>query len=167
MDIKKYLAKPDYDIQAVIETINNNKDGLALVVDDTGRLIGSITDGDIRRYMLSGRPLDKPCANVMHTNPVTAQHTASRKEIINLIKHHRIRNSPLMDEEGRPLQVINFTELINGKEDEHIAVIMAGGEGKRRREACGDRADERDGEGGWGAHRYPKRPGTDRDGKRG
>jgi dTDP-glucose pyrophosphorylase len=133
MDIKNYLAKSDYDIQKVIETINNNKDGIALVVDENGRLIGSITDGDIRRYMLGGQALDQPCADVMHRNPVTVPQGASRKEIIELIKQHRIRNIPQVDDHGCPVRVVNFTDLINGKEAEYTAVIMAGGEGKRLR----------------------------------
>jgi dTDP-glucose pyrophosphorylase len=133
MDIKNYLAESDYDIQKVIETINNNKDGIALVVDGDGRLIGSITDGDIRRYMLGGHALDQPCENVMHRNPVTVAQGASRREIVRLVKQHRIRNIPQVDDQGRPVRVVNFTELINGREAEYTAVIMAGGEGKRLR----------------------------------
>ena len=55
MDISKYLARPTDTIQDVIRLIEKNKDGIALVVSENGQLIGSITDGDIRRYLLAGK----------------------------------------------------------------------------------------------------------------
>ena len=133
MDIRYYIVRPDDDIQRVIKVIDNNRDGIALVVNKAGSLVGTITDGDIRRFMLSGCSSDELCGNVMNDKPLTAGTSASRKELINLIKQHRIRNIPLVDKDGRPVKVVNITDLINDKEPDFIAVVMAGGEGKRLR----------------------------------
>lgn len=133
MDIKNYLVKPKDKLQKVIEVINNNKDGIVLVVDESGKLVGSITDGDIRRCMLSGHSFDKSCVEIMHDKPVTSDANASRKNLIQLIKQHRIRNIPLIDENGHPIRIVNIAELINGRETGGTALIMAGGEGRRLR----------------------------------
>jgi len=133
MDISKYLVRPEDSIQAVIKVIDNNKDGIALVVNENGILVGTITDGDIRRYMLSGCSFGEPCIKVMHDKPIVADVSARREELTDLIKKYRIRNIPLIDELGRPVKVVNFNSLMNNEELENIAVIMAGGEGLRLR----------------------------------
>jgi dTDP-glucose pyrophosphorylase len=131
MDIADYLVKSDDGIQKVIDVINRNRCGIALVVDGAGRLLGTITDGDIRRYMLSGADFQESCARVMHTKPVTAMQDATRQEVLDLIRSRRIRSLPLVDPQGRPVRLVDIHDLLVDGESEAIAVVMAGGQGKR------------------------------------
>ena len=133
MDIKRYIANPDDNIRTVIEIIDNNKDGIALIVDQNDTLIGTVTDGDIRRFILSGKSFDEPCRKVMHDRPVKAAVNTERKQLIELIQAYRIRNIPIVDENDRPVKLVNFDELMNGNTEKGISVIMAGGEGIRLR----------------------------------
>lgn len=133
MNITNYLVKSSDGIQTVMQVINNNKDGIALVVDGNDVLVGTVTDGDIRRFMLSGRSLDEPCSRVMYERPTTANVHTCKEELVRLIKTHRIRNIPIVDDHGKPVRLFNFSDLIDGADDQNCAVIMAGGEGLRLR----------------------------------
>ena len=132
-DIKKYLIRPNDTILKAIEILNNNKDDLALVINENGALIGTITDGDIRRFMLAGHSIDAPCRKVMGTQPVTAHAEASKDNIQALLDKYRLRSIPLVDISGYPKNIIHLRDLMPHKDTELTAVIMAGGEGKRLR----------------------------------
>lgn len=131
-DIKNYCVSPDAAVRNVIEVIDKNKDCIALVVDKRGKLIGTVTDGDIRRFMLKNGSFDSPCSIIMARNPVTASADSSAKILHSLMKKHRLINLPLIDKKGYPRQVITLRDLV-ATEKSRVAVIMAGGEGKRLR----------------------------------
>ena len=133
MKIESYIVGPQENIRSVINVINQNKDGIALVVDETGKLVGTVTDGDIRRFMLSGRSIDGTCQEVMNSNPVCAKLGAVRETLVTLIRRYRIRNIPLVTDSGHPVDLFSFNELIDGKGVDTIGVIMAGGQGTRLR----------------------------------
>lgn len=133
MQINNYLVRAEQKVRTVMEVINRNKDGIALVVDDRGKLIGTVTDGDIRRFMLSGRSFEEQCKEVMYDRPVKAVAGAKRSDLIKMFNAHRIRNIPIVDEHGSPLKVVNVGELISKGNNKSYAVIMAGGEGIRLR----------------------------------
>jgi dTDP-glucose pyrophosphorylase len=133
MDINGYIVRPHDSIKDVVEVIIGNKDGIALVVDEKGGLVATITDGDIRRFMLTGADLTAPCSRVMNEKPVVAHEAVSREELIQTIKQHRIRNIPIVNSQGMPVAVINSNDLIGETQSDTVAVVMAGGEGRRLR----------------------------------
>jgi len=116
-----------------MEVIDANKQGLALIVDRTGRLVGTVTDGDIRRFILTGASIEEPVTKVMMTQPLTLPAQASPKKAIEIMKKSMVRNIPLLDSRGRPQGLINLSDVISDDETERVGVIMAGGEGKRLR----------------------------------
>src|SRR3989344_7367564 len=59
-DLQKYLVSPGSSIREVMECIDRNTKGISLVVDEDRKLIGTITDGDIRRAILAGTNLELP-----------------------------------------------------------------------------------------------------------
>ena len=132
-DISDYYVSPDTTIHRVIEVIDKNKDGIALVVDECGQLVGTVTDGDIRRFMLANRSFDEPCANIMWTKPITALTGSSMDMLRSVMNKHRIRNIPLIDESKRPTCMVRLHDLMIHEEPRQAAVIMAGGEGRRLR----------------------------------
>jgi dTDP-glucose pyrophosphorylase len=132
-NIQEYFVYVDYIIRRVIEIIDKTKDGIALVVDKKQCLIGTITDGDIRRFLLVGGSFDEPCSKVMWEKPVTAPLETPKKELQFLMDKHRLRCIPLVDEKGRPSRIVGLQELISEENPHQTAIIMAGGEGKRLR----------------------------------
>jgi dTDP-glucose pyrophosphorylase len=105
---------------------------ILLVVDDAGRLVGTVTDGDVRRGILAQRPLNGPVGDVMHATPTTRPAGTGRDEARRAMRDAKVRQLPLLDPEGRPAGLEMLDEGI-GADRPNAVVIMAGGLGQRLR----------------------------------
>lgn len=132
-DLNRICLKATASVHECIQLIEQNRQGIALIIDEDGRLIGTVTDGDIRRYILAGRALSEPTSEVMWTRPLTVTMDTPRTQIRELMHENMVRNIPILDTECRPVDLVNISDFVNGHDDEQIAFIMAGGEGKRLR----------------------------------
>ena len=133
-NIQQYNVTRDSPVRTVLETINRNRDGIALVVDEDGRLCGTLTDGDIRRYLLKNGSLDGPCSEAITQHPITARVGMSRDDLVVLFKQFRIRQLPILDENERVCDLVNMQDILPDDGDTTpTVVIMAGGQGKRLR----------------------------------
>ena len=72
-DSKKLEVSPETTILSVIEVISAGGLQIALVVDSSRRLLGTVTDGDIRRAILRGQALSEPVSRVMNSKPATGR----------------------------------------------------------------------------------------------
>jgi CBS domain-containing protein len=104
---------------------------IALVVDPDDRLIGTLTDGDIRRGILRGLNLDDTIETVYYRNPTTASTTDSKEKIIELAISRRIYQVPVVDEMGRVVRLAEIDHLIRKEKHPNTVVLMAGGMGTR------------------------------------
>jgi dTDP-glucose pyrophosphorylase/CBS domain-containing protein len=127
-------------IRQSVVCIDRGGCGIALVVDDERRLLGTITDGDVRRAMLTAIDLDAPAsvllerrANSPYTKPVTSPVGTERETLLQMMKEYVIRQIPLLDEAGRVVDLITWEDLIPTEDLPLQAVIMAGGLGLRMR----------------------------------
>jgi dTDP-glucose pyrophosphorylase len=127
--IKKFIAHKESTIRDVLRVIDQNKEGIALVVDRNLRLLGTITDGDVRRFVLKNGDLESTCQSVMNRSYVYTRKD-SLAEAERLMGQTRVRHIPLLGK-GRKLIKVFVSEAIGGSRQPIIAVIMAGGEGKR------------------------------------
>lgn len=111
--------------------------GLALVVDAGGRLLFTMTDGDLRRAVLHGLDLEMSAADWASARrvgltPVTAPVGTSPAEQLRLMHGHSIRHLPLLDQHGRLADLVLLSDLA-GPRQAMQAVVMAGGQGARLR----------------------------------
>ena len=114
--------------------IDDGAIGLALMVDGEGRLLRTITDGDMRRAMLAGVDIDAPVGSVASATPggsVTAPPQATAAELLELMTRSRLRHVPSVDGDGRPVGVAVLDDLVDDSTLPLRAVVMAGGFGKR------------------------------------
>jgi dTDP-glucose pyrophosphorylase len=132
-NINQFCLKESATVRECMGVIDKNKQGIALIVDTKGRLTGTVTDGDIRRFLLAGSSLDEPVTDVMWTKPLTAPHGTSEKELKELMNKHLIRNIPILDRNGCPAKIVHLRDIISELDAYQSAVIMAGGKGKRLR----------------------------------
>jgi len=132
-DWKDILVTSDTPILKVIEIIDAGARQLALVVDENERLLGTVTDGDIRRGLLKGRSLQDPASSVMNPYPIVASPYDTRENILTLMKVRQIHQIPVLDEDGRILHVEVLNELLRPTIKENWVVLMAGGQGTRLR----------------------------------
>ena len=130
-DWTKILVAPDTKIHRVIEMIDKNALKIALVADENRKLLGTVTDGDIRRGILKGISLECPVHQIMNPKPVTIPLLKDRKSILNIIKVNKLRHLPVIDEEDHIIGIEILDELVRDSQNDNWVVIMAGGRGKR------------------------------------
>jgi len=134
-----FSVRPDASIHDVIECIDRSRlIGLALIVDDEERLVNTISDGDVRRGILAGISLDAPVAELLpikattpHPTPTTAPSTSEPGALLHIMQENAVRSAPLVDGEGRVVDVVTLQELLPQPSVPVHAVIMAGGFGRR------------------------------------
>lgn len=129
---------PTATIREAIATIDRNQRGIVLVTDAERHLLGTITDGDIRRAILHGSTLETAVtailqmkARVSPTAPVTAAIPTERAQLLHLMQTHRVHQIPLLDGEGKVGGLVTMDDLVPNHAAPTQAVIMAGGFGRR------------------------------------
>ncbi len=105
--LEDLLIKADAAIRDTLVRLNRNELGIAFVVDDTGRLEGVATDGDIRRGLLDGATLESPISRVMNRNALALPAGSDRHKIVESLTR-RIRLIPLLDADRR---VVDYASL--------------------------------------------------------
>jgi len=132
------LMREGDSIRDAIATIDSGNMQLALVVDEHGRLVGTVTDGDIRRTILQGISLESAVAKVVNRTPIVADINDSRDVVLARMKSQQIAQVPVLDSDGRVVRVEMLNELIQAASLSNAAVIMAGGLGSRLRPLTDD-----------------------------
>jgi dTDP-glucose pyrophosphorylase len=120
-------------LREALEAITKNGRQVVLVGEADGRLAGLVTDGDVRRALLRGIPLEGAVAEIMNPSPVTASPGLGRAAAVELMLARSIRHLPLVDAGRRLVEVLFLEEQIAPPPLPTPAVIMAGGEGRRLR----------------------------------
>ena len=124
---------PATSIRLTLEAITKNGRQVALVTDADDRLLGIVTDGDVRKALLRGTSLDAPVAAGMNATPITGRAGLGRGAATEMMRARRIRHLPLVDEAGRLQDVVFLDDLLVRTPLPAAAVIMAGGMGTRLR----------------------------------
>lgn len=133
IDATSILLSADAPIIRAMEILERESAKIVLVTDASGKLIGSIVDGDIRRAFLKGMGPQTPVCEMMHKKPVTLPVTASRDTILEAMRTLDIKQIPLVKENGS-LAGIAVQNILLGWHHAprpNRVVIMAGGKGKR------------------------------------
>lgn len=132
------LVSPRTPILEVIKIIDEGDLQIALVVDKNRRLLGTVTDGDVRRGILKGICLDKPVKLIMNDHPTVARINEGRDQILGTMKLKQLRHIPVVDENGCVVAMEILEELIKPSRQSNWVVIMAGGLGTRLRPLTDD-----------------------------
>lgn len=124
-------VSPKTPLREVISVINENSQQFALVVDDSDKLLGVVTDGDVRRAILRGSELSSPASEVMNSNPRFAKASESIQRVYELMAEADVRHMPLVDEKGVVTGYATLDELAHPEQISNPVVLMAGGKGQR------------------------------------
>lgn len=134
---EKALLRPDQTLRDGLEILDTGGGHIALVTDSKMTLMGVITDGDIRRAILRGVPLDSAVSNIMNTAPITAASSATRAEIVRIMEQNQVLVVPIVT--GRILVGLETLLTNSGQQKYSNAVfLMAGGFGTRLRPLTND-----------------------------
>lgn len=110
---------------------------VVLVTNAEGRLAGIATDGDVRRWILSGRTLDNPIDAAMNPEPYVVGIDYDRNALRQHMVESRIESVPVVDADGRVFDIVWWTDFMGGEPESERpqlgcpVVIMAGGRGSR------------------------------------
>jgi len=127
-----------------VAQMDKSRLGIVLVIDEEQQLVGTVTDGDVRRAVLADVDLAQPVAVLLerkaaqYAKPITAPVTADRAHWLALLKEHRILHLPLLDDAGRVVGLSTLDEFVPDALAPPRAVIMAGGAGTRLRPLTDD-----------------------------
>src|ERR1700742_3419290 len=128
---RKAIIGTQATVGEAIAAIESGSIQVALVLDASNRLLGIVTDGDIRRGLLRGIALSGPATDVMNSKPVAVPAILSREERLHLMRQKSIKQLPLLDDAGQLVGVETFDELIEAPVYPNPVLIMAGGLGER------------------------------------
>ena len=138
LEITAYCIGPSQTLREAMACIDRNGEGIALVVDDERHLLGTISDGDTRRAILAEVDLDLAVSDLIarareggQPAPTTAPVETPAHELLHLMNERVLRQIPLVDGEGRVVDLALLSDLARSYELPLTAVVMAGGFGTR------------------------------------
>ena len=138
--LDKVLIGPSQTLREALRCLDQNAEGIALVIGEGGGLQGTITDGDLRRAILSGLNVDEETVGSLlgrrepgRAKPVTAPVGTGATELRRMMKASGVRHIPLVDTQGHVQELALLRELALEDDLPVTAVVMAGGRGTRLR----------------------------------
>jgi dTDP-glucose pyrophosphorylase len=134
MAFLKALTVPEAaNIRQAMEAIDRGAKQIALVVDEGGHLLATVTDGDIRRGLLRGIGLDAKVAEVMHTEFTAIREDEGRAAAVALMRGRGLHQVPIIDAKGCLVDLVILDELTGLTRRDTRVILMAGGLGTRLR----------------------------------
>lgn len=127
------LVNRDASLEQAIEVLDKAALRIALVVDEADVLLGTLTDGDVRRALLRHLSLDTPVHEVMNTNPKTAREDWTESRILAVMEQYEVLQLPRVDNDQRVVGLANLHDLLNKHRHDNPVFLMAGGFGTRLR----------------------------------
>ena len=133
---KKILIKPNFSLKAALKQIDKSALQVLIVLDEEDRILGIVTDGDMRRAIIKGIDFKTPIQDIMTKNPIVISYKNNKEEALRLMKKYEIRHIPVIDEKNKIIDIFLWKDFLkDGKVTCAIkdvpVIIMAGGKGKR------------------------------------
>lgn len=131
--LSKICLRPNQPMSDAVACIEASGGEIALVVDEAGHLVGTITDGDIRRGILRGATLATEASSLMNPHPRSAPVGISAAEMAARLSQEQVAQMPIVDAQGIVVDIVMAEELNRPAAANHPVIIMAGGLGTRLR----------------------------------
>lgn len=121
------------NMQDALEIIDKGRMQIALIVDKNDNLIGTLTDGDIRRGLLKGLNLNSSIETIIFRTPTVAKISDTKEEILKVAVAKKLHQIPIVDDYGKLIGIQEIESLVKPKEKTNKVVLMVGGLGTRLR----------------------------------
>ena len=132
--VEKIQILPSSTIRQAVSVLEEVKIGIVLIVGEDKKLLGTITDGDVRRALINLVPLDQNVKTIMSENPIVASRYDSAEKIRELMSQNALLQIPIVNESNQIVGIEILEPLIDRtKSLQNPGVLMAGGYGKRLR----------------------------------
>ncbi len=135
--LKTFLGINTLNIVEAMQRIDTNAHGILFIIDEEDRLLGTITDGDIRRWIIKTGKLDVQVSEFMNQNPKII-YRKEAKQAQEFMKKTQVKALPVLDSKGKIIDIVledTKEEIEIGTDTNTLSqvpvVIMAGGKGTR------------------------------------
>jgi len=130
--LANYLVPAASSIRDAVQAIDLGSAQIALVVAADKRLLGTVTDGDVRRALLRGQGLDTPVTDIMNRHFRCLPSGSSAAAALAMMRREAVHQLPVIDAQGRVVDLFILDELLKQPPAwPNTVVIMAGGRGQR------------------------------------
>jgi len=135
--VKDLTVGPDITIKQAMKKLDQTAEKCLLIVDSENRLLGTLTDGDLRRAILNGSAFSNAIEEVYNKNPIVADLETSKEELKGLFLKNKIDLIPVIDTSSNLNGYKTWEDTFgngssrNGDNLDVPVVIMAGGKGTR------------------------------------
>lgn len=109
--LKYFMADESMVVLDALRKIDNNKRGFLIVTDEVGKVIGTLTDGDIRRAFIDGVSVNDSIASVYKKKFTCLFINDGISEVIRIFKNEAIKFLPILDSENRLVNIITKKQL--------------------------------------------------------
>ncbi len=130
-NVQNIKLKPTATIREALAVIDSGAMQIALIVDKDNKLLGTLTDGNIRRGLLNSLSIDSCIEDIYFKTPTVAKINDTKEAILKVALAKKLHQIPIVDELNRVLGIVEIDELIKPKDKTNRVVIMAGGLGTR------------------------------------
>lgn len=140
-ELKKIIVSPAESLKSVMKLLSYTKTRLVFVVDNEDNLIGSVSDGDVRRAIINGNEFETPVSEVMFKSPrfVRRSERKFEEKAKQYIVEEALYSIPVLDEKNRVVDILSWYDFFDTHPHEQYihevitnpVVIMAGGKGSR------------------------------------
>jgi dTDP-glucose pyrophosphorylase len=125
------LIGPAASLEEAISAMDETASRISLIVDDERHLLGTLTDGDVRRALLKHLPLSTPVEQAMCRTPQVAQTDWSRARMLSVMESRQLIQLPVVDSAGRVIGLETVHDLLEKQQCNNPVFLMAGGFGTR------------------------------------
>ncbi|MFJ8102433.1 nucleotidyltransferase family protein [Lysinibacillus sp. NPDC096212] len=134
---QKTLVTQNQTLLDTMKIIDDSSLQIAVVVDREQHLLGTVTDGDIRRGILRGEGLDVPITSIMNPNPISAKAGQKHYRYKQLMKSKMLKQMPIVDETNKIVDIL-FSDNLELTLNKNTVILMLGGLGTRLRPLTND-----------------------------
>jgi dTDP-glucose pyrophosphorylase len=125
------LLPIDSSLQQAIRCLDASSLQIAIITSPDGRMVGTLTDGDIRRGLLRGLELGSPVEGIIHREPLVVPPQWGRDIVLQLMQANKVHQLPVVDEQRRVVGLHLWDDLLTPTLRPNKVVVMAGGRGTR------------------------------------
>jgi len=127
------LVNKTVTLKQAIEVLDKASLRVALVVSNDEKLLGTLTDGDVRRALLNQLSQDTPVTEVMNSKPKFAEKHWTESRILAVMEKYDLLQLPVLDEQNRLVGLATLHDVLNKRRHDNPVFLMAGGFGTRLR----------------------------------
>jgi len=125
------LVHPDTSLREALEIINRMGCQIVLVVDENRKLLGTLSDGDIRRALLAGGVLSDKVVSAMYQQPTVATSSQTRAARLRIMKRLGLHQLPIVNQQNTVVGLDLIDDFFEAPQRDEWVIIMAGGLGSR------------------------------------